>query len=172
MKFKSAQARFTELMKEHFKFKPIICIEIGTASGLWTEHILRNYENILLYTIDPYKHFPGENYESGKKQDWHDYIRSVADKRLCKYPNLIRIFETSEKALLYLPQEVDVVYIDGNHNEEYIKFDVENYYPLVKKGGLFAGHDYNLPQVKKTVDEKFGDSLNVFKEQRIWWVCK
>ena len=168
----SPQAKFTELMKEHFDNKRIICIEIGTASGIWTEYVLRNYPNITLYTIDPYKHFLGEHYESGKPQDWHDYIKSVADKRLSKYDNLVRLIKTSEEALDFLPKNVDVVYIDGNHNDEYVNFDVNEYYPLVRIGGIFAGHDYNLPQIRKIVDRKFSEKLNVFMEQRIWWTIK
>lgn len=160
-------------MKEHFDNKLITIVEIGTASGLWTEHVLRHYKYInMLYTVDPYRHFPGEHYESGKDQSWHDYIKSVADKRLSRYRNLYRIIDTSEQALTILPVNVDVVYIDGNHNEKYVKHDVENYYPIVRKGGIFAGHDYNLTQIKNIVDEKFGKQLNVIQEARIWFVFK
>lgn len=183
----SPQARFTALMRDHFADLPISIIEIGTASGLWTEHVLRNYPAVeKLYTIDPYYHFPGEKYEGGRPQEWHDYIKSVAIKRLNKFSNVEQILNTSEDALSLfnsetpfflefsdcIKVEVDVVYIDGNHNELNVRFDVENYYPLVREGGLFAGHDYNLPQIKWIVDEKFGNGLNVFEGERIWWTVK
>lgn len=173
----SPQARFTEFMREHFGDEPISIIEIGTASGLWTEHVLRNYPEVKeLHSIDPYIHFPGEKYEGGRPQDWHDEIFRVSRKRLKNYPNLFRYIDTSDNAIVFFRQEkimVDVVYIDGNHNEQYVVSDVENYYPLVKFGGLFAGHDYNLPQVKKVVNGKFGlDRVNVFREERIWWIKK
>ena len=172
----SPQDKFTRFLKGYFLNQPISIIEIGTASGLWTEHVLRNYPKIkTLYTIDPYKYFSGERYESGRPQRWHDQIKAVADKRLGKYNNLARIFKTSEEAYGLFRScgiWVEVVYIDGNHNEEYVEFDVENYYHLVEYGGIFAGHDYNLPQVKKAVDDKFGDQVQEFKEERIWWVIK
>ena len=173
----SPQERFTNFMKGYFVKQPISIIEIGTASGLWTEHVLRNYPKVkILYTIDPYKHFSGEGYESGRPQEWHDQIKAVADKRLDnKYDNLVRYICTSEEAFAifdYYDTRVDVVYIDGNHNEKYVDFDVDRYYRFVKYGGIFAGHDYNLPQVKKAVDDKFGDQVRIFKEQRIWWVIK
>ena len=175
----TAQAKFTALMHKHFNGQHITVIEIGTASGLWTEYVLRNYKNCMVYTIDPYKHFPGQSYEAGKPQSWHDKICASADKKFLKhgpengtYNNLVRIFKTSEDALPYLPDMVDVVYIDGNHQEEFVRFDIENYYPKVRKGGLFAGHDYNIQHIREIVDERFGDRLNVFNKQRIWWLVK
>jgi len=38
-------------------------------------------------------------------------------------------------------EELDFVYIDANHNYEYVKEDMENYYPLLKERGILAGHD-------------------------------
>ena len=38
----------------------------------------------------------------------------------------------------------DCVFIDGNHSYEYVKMDLENYTPLVKKGGIVALHDANF----------------------------
>ena len=173
----SPQARFCQHMREYFEDRSISIIEIGTASGLWTEHVLRNYPNVkILYSIDPYLHFPGEKYEGGRFQDWHDKIFAVSRKRLKGYDNLARYICTSDEAVKSFKADgitVDVVYIDGNHNEKYITSDVENYYPLVELGGLFAGHDYNLPQVKKVVNDRFGlDRVNVFREERIWWIKK
>ena len=37
--------------------------------------------------------------------------------------------------------EVDFIFIDGNHTEKYIKADHENYSQFVKKGGLIILHD-------------------------------
>lgn len=169
----SAQAEFKKLCDEHFGEVPLRGIEIGTASGIWTEYVLRNMKLTLLYTIDPYRHFPGEAYEGGRPQDWHDKIKAVADKRLSKYDNLYRLFLTSAEALPVLKDDkFDFVYIDGNHNEDYIIYDIKNYYPLVRKGGIFAGHDYNLPQVKAAVDYPFRDRVNVIESERVWWVEK
>ncbi len=36
----------------------------------------------------------------------------------------------------------DMVYIDGAHDYKSVKADLEAWYPKVKNGGIFAGHDY------------------------------
>ena len=55
---------------------------------------------------------------------------------------------------------LDFVYLDARHHYEGIKEDIESWFPKVKAGGLFCGHDYldkiigetNFG-VKKAVDE-------------------
>jgi predicted O-methyltransferase YrrM len=43
-----------------------------------------------------------------------------------------------------LNKQYDAVFIDGNHSYEYVKKDLENYYPKVKIGGIVALHDANF----------------------------
>tara|TARA_B100000029_G_scaffold311698_1_gene304190 strand:- start:46315 stop:46977 length:663 start_codon:yes stop_codon:yes gene_type:complete len=58
-----------------------------------------------------------------------------------------------------LDKEYDAVFIDGNHSYEYVKKDLENYYPKVKAGGIVALHDanfegdrYGTPRVLRETD--------------------
>tara|TARA_R110002110_G_scaffold414950_1_gene646704 strand:- start:8268 stop:8927 length:660 start_codon:yes stop_codon:yes gene_type:complete len=53
----------------------------------------------------------------------------------------------------------DAVFIDGNHSYEYVKKDLENYWPKVKDGGIVALHDanfegerYGTPKVLREVE--------------------
>jgi predicted O-methyltransferase YrrM len=41
-------------------------------------------------------------------------------------------------------EQFDAVFIDGNHSYDYVKKDLENYYPKVKNGGIIALHDANF----------------------------
>jgi hypothetical protein len=50
----------------------------------------------------------------------------------------------------------DVIYIDADHTYEGVKADLDAWYPLVKKGGIFGGDDYQnttCPGVNKAVNE-------------------
>jgi hypothetical protein len=40
-----------------------------------------------------------------------------------------------------IPDNLDFVYIDGNHKYEFVKQDIEAYYPKIKIGGVIGGHD-------------------------------
>jgi len=43
---------------------------------------------------------------------------------------------------LFEDESLDFIYIDGNHTYNSVKEDMELWFPKLKKGGLFAGHDY------------------------------
>ena len=63
---------------------------------------------------------------------------------------------------LFEDGKYDAVFIDGNHSYEYVKKDLENYLPKVKKGGIVALHDVNFE------GERYG-SPRVLRESGYDW---
>lgn len=63
----------------------------------------------------------------------------------------------------------DFVFIDADHRYEAVAADIAAYRPLLRHGGLLAGHDYaaNWPGVRQAVDEAFGGAATVGPET-IW----
>lgn len=61
-----------------------------------------------------------------------------------------------------LTETYDAVFIDGNHSYEYVKKDLENYWPKVKIGGIVALHDVNFE------GERYG-SPRVLRESGLDW---
>jgi predicted O-methyltransferase YrrM len=59
-------------------------------------------------------------------------------------------------------EQYDAIFIDGNHSYEYVKKDLENYYPKVKKGGIIALHDANFE------GERYG-TPRVLRESQYDW---
>ena len=49
-----------------------------------------------------------------------------------------------EAAASFLDESLDYVYLDGRHDYEGVKEDLEAWWPKLKVGGLLAGDDYNL----------------------------
>ena len=47
--------------------------------------------------------------------------------------------------------KADSIYIDGNHEYDFVKKDLENYYPKLKDGGILAGDDFQIPNVRRAV---------------------
>lgn len=64
-----------------------------------------------------------------------------------------------QAARLFLGPSLDVVFLDGDHSVAGIVDDLTSWAPLVKSGGLLAGHDYdpaNFPDVVATVEQFAG----------------
>ena len=80
---------------------------------------------------------------------------------------------TFEEAFDKLP-ELDFIYIDSDHQYEFVLSDIKLSKLKVKSGGIIAGHDYNEMDwtgVVKAVNESFDKNrLTIFKDSS--WLIK
>lgn len=164
------------LLERFSKDHKFIMVEVGTNSAVSSDTILRNFPNCFLYTIDPYKCFPGEEYEAGREQSYHEFTKKEAIGRLNHYPNRFSLMEmTSDEAFEWLRTRrvpATVVWIDGHHKYEFVKRDIANAQIILGNNcGLIGGHDYNLDGVRKAVKEAFEGKYNIQTgEDSTWWI--
>lgn len=134
--------------------KEIICAEIGTFEGDHALYMLQKLKNTKkLYLIDPW-----ELYEKYHEQKNSNIILNKAYNKtmskLKKYTGKIEIIRKySNTAIKDVPNNLDYVYIDGNHDYKYVINDMILYYEKLKKGGILAGHDISYPGVSKAFCE-------------------
>jgi len=66
------------------------------------------------------------------------------------------------------------VFIDGDHFNPVVKQDLDNFWPKVKEGGIFAGHDHieTFPDVIKEVNFKFPDIIEREIKYSLWFIRK
>lgn len=80
-----------------------------------------------------------------------------------------------EAAKQFSFNSLDFVFIDASHDYENVKKDIEAWYPRVKPGGIFSGHDYasDWPGVMRAANE-FAQNNNLFlkSQERCWIVTK
>lgn len=140
-------------------------VEIGAYAGQSTELICDSHKFGRVITIDPYvdgydpTDAPITTYKLAE-------VRRLFYKRAIKYRNLLHLnLLSAEAAGLFQDGSIDFLYIDGNHQYEAVKQDIELFLPKIKHGGLISGHDYTLFEgVKTAVDERFGAPDRVFSD--------
>lgn len=117
-----------------------VIVEIGTHDGTFAEHILSNTSSTL-YCIDPYISY--DDYDDALNNITGDSLYNETKQKLtAKYGDrVIFIRKFSGDATIDIPDEIDFLYIDGNHRYSYVYNDLELYYPKVKSGCYIIGDD-------------------------------
>jgi len=134
--------------------------EVGSWLGRSTAAIADNTQGIV-FAIDTWMGSSETDFDPGFKAggpEWlfGQFMENAAD-------NVTPIRMESVEAAAYLARKkhlFDMIFIDGAHDMESVKADIEAWRPLLKEGGLFCGHDYCWPdtpttEVKKAVDQYF-----------------
>jgi beta-1,4-mannosyl-glycoprotein beta-1,4-N-acetylglucosaminyltransferase len=62
---------------------------------------------------------------------------------------------TTEAAIKVPDKSADLIFIDANHNYEFVKADIANWKNKVKDGGKLSGHDFWFMDVQKALFENF-----------------
>lgn len=153
--------------------------EIGVYESRTIKTTLRSEcSNILkeYWAIDPWMILGKEHgHMSKRKIDFWDslYFKSCSLMLLFKQLRVIRA--TSDIASkLFAQGYFDFVFIDGCHFYEYVLNDIKNWLPLVRKGGVIAGHDYGMGirkghNVKQAVIDYFGDNIVNIIDDGVWY---
>lgn len=123
-------------------------VEVGSLRGRSAFALLTGCPGPV-YCIDPWDD-PGEHAIKGFMADCGHF------------PNLRPMKGYSPAIAADIP-DVDMVFIDGAHDEAQVRADIEVWLPKTRR--LLCGHDYSLapepgfPAVRMVVDEVFGDRV-------------
>ena len=84
--------------------------------------------------------------------------------------------KSDDAVSLFTDDYFDYIFVDGDHSYEATYKDCMNYYSKLRTGGLFMGHDYQLPDVQKAAYDFRGD-LHITKEicfgnNNVWYWYK
>ena len=71
-------------------------------------------------------------------------------------------------------KSLDFIFIDSYCSFEQAKNDIKVWYPKVKDGGIFAGHDWNMPLVRLAVtkfreNENIKSRMSTYDDTWIWY---
>jgi hypothetical protein len=167
--FESIYSRMVNSFESGARFVEIGCW-LGRSTSYMAVEIINSGKNIKFDCID------GWEGSLENKDSIHVINRTLYDEFLknvnlvSNYINPIRGFSYNIVSQ-YEDDSIDFLFIDGAHDYESVKKDLNDWYPKVKKNGIIAGHDYFFNGVKNAVNEFFGIE-NVVSEGTSWVVDK
>lgn len=159
-------------------------VEIGVWKGKSASYmgveLINSKKNIQFDCIDTWEgseeHLEagGEAFEANlltnKDWIWECFLSNISPVKNVINP----IRKNSREAVnLYKDKSLDFVFIDAAHDYENVLKDIQAWFPKVKAGGIFAGHDYTWgPEVKKAADDFFGPKNLPVREQEGCWIVE
>ena len=152
--------RLLDLVRE---LKPKKILEIGSLHGGTLWYWMHTAPGAEIVSVDSgVQAFDGrfEDIEYARKNLWGEWAKETGCT-LTQYRGDSRSRETVEGARQHAP--FDFVFIDGGHKYNEAMSDWQNYWPMLREGGLLAMHDiaysdnnvegYGVPQVWREVSD-------------------
>ena len=163
----------------------LVGAEIGVHVGESFLTLLQTCPNISkLYGVDPY--VPYIDY---LKEEGQSFDPMVVDEKEIEYIKLVSYHRQKfsghkDKIVFYEMDSIeaskkvedkslDFIFIDSYCSFEQAKDDIKVWYPKVKDGGIFAGHDWNMPLVRLAVtifieNEIINSRMSTYEDS---WIC-
>ena len=117
-------------------------VEIGVFKGEFSKQILNNWSGTL-YMVDVWRPL-GDEYEDSNNHKDHvdayqetmEIIKGFEDRGI-----MVRV-TSKDAARMFQDDSLDFIFIDANHAYDFVVEDINLWFPKLKKGGMFSGHDY------------------------------
>lgn len=132
-------------------------VEIGSWKGkstVWLAKGSQSGKRANVYAVDPHVGSPEHHAASG--QVWtFPIFQSTIESAGCT-DVVTPLVIGSQEAAANFHEPVGVLFVDGNHDYEMVKADLECWFPKVVDGGIIAFHDTNVavyPGVERLMRE-------------------
>jgi len=121
-----------------WKGKSTICLALGSRAGAGAK----------ITAIDPHT---GSS-EHGDVYTFDEFLKNISSAGVTDLVNPIK--KTSEEASKGWTEPIELLWIDGAHEEEFVRLDFDKWAPHLINGGMIAFHDSSMPGVKTVLEEE------------------
>ena len=132
-------------------------VEIGSYQGQSTHALLTGTKG-MVYSVDPF--MPYAEIPKYTQDVFHAFVHNVGSFENLRYLRLT----SAQASRIFDDKSIDMVFIDGAHDYDNVKLDIECWLPKTKK--IICGHDYYecdskavIYGIVKATKEKFGDKV-------------
>ena len=116
-------------------------VEVGTFNGTFANEILEKTDVAHLSCVDPYAIYP--DFRDAINDMDIEAIFAQAQRFLSRFDHRVAFIRdfSSPASRAFKDESLDFVYVDGNHQSDYVLQDLLAWWPKVKVGGLIIGDD-------------------------------
>ena len=145
VQYKLANSWFNKLDVKEYEVRPIQYLEIGTFYGANLLTVAKTYAahpESKLHCIDPWEDYAEYPEYKNQQPAIYDTFLSNIEKSGVKDKIVVNRGYSNQELLKMQDDFFDVIYIDGNHEPEFVLEDAVLSFRKLKKGGIMIFDDY------------------------------
>jgi hypothetical protein len=119
-------------------------VEVGVFKATYSAAILSVWKGQKLHLVDPWKKYSKAEYFDSTQDEDQEAVLNTARRNVLQFgqrANFIRM-ESIPAAAQFADLSLDWCFLDGNHKREAAAADIAAWWPKIRHGGLFSGHDF------------------------------
>lgn len=165
---------FNKINVDEYKNRPVTYLEIGAHCGgniVSVANTYCNHEDSKIHCIDPwidYEEYP--EFKGTIDNVFNQFNRNIVNFGISDKTIVHRGFSNRE-LLKFKDEMFDIIYIDGNHEPNYVLEDAILSFRKLKTGGVMILDDYSWRDVRYAIDaflhcyKKRIDNLGIHGDQ-------
>lgn len=160
-------------LKEYFGTFPLVGVEVGVWQGYHAKQILNLLNLNKLYLVDHYLPFAEGKIVYSTEQVERNF--EIAKARVSNFNRVTFLKMDSVEATNEVPNELDFVYIDANHTFKGVQADLEAWFPKIRVGGVFGGHDFSVDfqsVIRAVINFAYKTDAKLYFKNPDWWIIK
>lgn len=151
-----------------------VFVEIGVWRGNSISYLANKLrdKDVMLFAVDLFEDTP-QYKDNPELMEDVKVISQLYNEQLIETNTrhmISDIKEDSTKAAdRFLNNSIDFVFLDANHDYDWIKNDILAWLPKVRKGGIIAGHDATRTEVQRVLKHVFKKMVGVDSKSSVWY---
>jgi hypothetical protein len=125
-------------------------IELGVSGGEFSKQLLKTSDLKILFSVDRW------STEIGVPHDYNQYLDAKSELKMFGNRSVVLMLLFNEAVDLFQDGIFNFIYIDGDASTGQEDGNtIEEWWPKLKTGGIFGGHDYcdHYSKTKEQVDK-------------------
>lgn len=136
---------------------------LGRSAALMGVEILNSGKPIELHCVDPWEDGGPDlrdtpYFKSLDRSPYELFVENTLPVASVIHPHRTTSVLAAD---LFADRSVDFIMIDGDHNYEPVKADIESWLPKMREGSIMSGDDALWPGVQRAVAEAFGTRADI-----------
>jgi len=141
-----------------WKGRSTICLGKGSKTG----------NQVKIYSIDPHKS-TSLHKVTNCLDTYAEFLKNI---QIAEVDDVILpIVKTSQEAAETFNEPIQFLFIDGEHDYENVKLDLQLWYPKLIYGGLIAFHDYGLSGPRRIIERYIYNSKHFKNVNFVGFIC-